>query len=73
LKLAPLHVELSLFATVTVKVMLVPAVTHWLWDGEIPTVGLAGVQVPPVSVICTVAPVLLTEVVAIVTPAVESV
>jgi hypothetical protein len=59
LKLAPLHAELSLSATVAVKVTAVPAGTHWLWDGETLRVGLAEVHVGPAVVTCTVAPVLL--------------
>jgi hypothetical protein len=53
-----------------VKVTGVPEVMDWLWDGEMLTLGLAGMQPP--KVICTVVLVLLTAVDVKITPGVES-
>jgi hypothetical protein len=73
LKVAGAHEELSLSVTVTVKFTAVPEATYWLCDGETLTVGFAKVQTGPLFiVICTVAPVLLTAVGVMVTPAAES-
>ena len=69
LKVAAAQLGLSLLVTETEKDTGLPGCTHWLWDGVRVTVGLAGAQGGAVKLTETVAPALLTDRGAMVTPA----
>src|ERR1051325_346276 len=73
LKVAAPQATLSLSVTIRVYVTGVPGLTHWLWAGDMVSVGLEGAQAGCVRLTVTPALVLFVHCVAIVTPAAGSV